>query len=236
VQYQVQNKTIGLIGGIGWASAAEYYRLINELVLKRTGISHSARVVLLSLDQHDFTSRAAEADPQAIHDFLVMQANKLQAAGADFFIFCANGAHRFVPAILPRLPLPFVSIVDATVSQVQASGIQKVGLLGVRQTMSGNFYHEKLSAAGITTLTPDATTQDSIHDIIYSELIHNRLTEKSRALFLDYIQALADQGAEGVILGCTEIPSLISQEDVSMPVFNTTSIHCQAIVDFAFAS
>ncbi|MFZ6873128.1 aspartate/glutamate racemase family protein [Undibacterium sp. Di27W] len=235
MQIPGQIKTIGLIGGIGWASSAEYYRLINELVAERMGLSHSARIVLSSLDQYDFTSRAAEKDPQAIADFLVAQVQNLQNAGADFFLFCANGAHRFVPAILPRLPLPLISIVDVTVNQVQASGIHKVGLLGVKQTMAGSFYHDKLSAAGISTLTPDAATQERIHDIIYSELIHNRLTEKSRKLFIDYIRALTDQGAQGVILGCTEIPLLIHQTDVSIPVFNTTALHCQAAVDFALA-
>ncbi|MFZ6746290.1 aspartate/glutamate racemase family protein [Undibacterium sp. JH2W] len=231
----MQNKTIGLIGGIGWASSAEYYRLINELTTERMGLSHSARIILSSLDQYDFTTRAAEEDPQAIAEFLVDQVHKLKNAGADFFLFCANGAHRFVPAILPYLPLPLISIVDVTVNQVQATGIKKVGLLGVRQTMAGRFYHDKLSAAGITTLTPDAPTQNQIHEIIYSELIHNRLTESSRMFFIDCIRALADQGAQGVILGCTKIPLLIHQKDVSMPVFNTTALHCQAAVDFAFA-
>ncbi len=235
MQYPMQIKTIGLIGGIGWASSAEYYRLINELVTQRLGLAHSARIIMSSLDQYDFTSRAAEENPQAITDFLIGQAHKLKAAGADFFLFCANGAHRFVPAILPHLPLPLISIVDATVNQVQASGIHTVGLLGVRQTMQGSFYHDKLSAAGIRTLTPDTGTQDSIHHIIYIELIHNRLSEKSRMLFIDYIQALANQGAQGIILGCTEIPLLISQSDVNLPVFNTTAIHCQAAVEFAFA-
>lgn len=231
----MQKKTIGLIGGIGWASSAEYYRLINELTAARLGLAHSARIVLLSLDQYDFTSRAAESDPLDISNFLVTQIHKLKDAGADFFLFCANGAHRFVPAILPRLPMPLVSIVDATVDKVKASGIEKVGLLGVRQTMAGSFYHDRLSAVGIATLTPDAATQDNIHDIIYNELIHNRLTQKSRALFVAYIQALADQGAQGIILGCTEIPLLIRQEDVALPIFNTTALHCQAAVDFAFA-
>ncbi|MCH8620332.1 amino acid racemase [Undibacterium sp. TS12] len=231
----MQKKTIGLIGGIGWASSAEYYRLINELTAARLGLAHSARIVLLSLDQYDFTSRAAESDPLAICNFLVTQVHKLKDAGADFFLFCANGAHRFVPAIYPRLPMPFVSIVDATVDKVKASGIEKVGLLGVRQTMAGSFYHDRLRAAGIATLTPDTATQDSIHDIIYNELIHNRLTQRSRALFVEYIQALADKGAQGIILGCTEIPLLIRQEDVALPIFNTTAIHCQAAVDFAFA-
>jgi aspartate racemase len=230
----MQAKTIGLLGGIGWASTAEYYRIINELVAARAGDGHSARIVLQSMDQFDFTSRAAAADPQAIVGFIAGQVARLKAGGADFFMFCANGAHRFAPAVLPLVDLPFLSIVDATAVQVRASGIRKVGLLGVRQTMSGRFYHERLAAHGIEVMTPPAEDQETIHNIIYSELVQNRISAASRRVFVDIIAGLAQQGAGGCILGCTEIPLLIGPADVEIPVFNTTQIHCEAAVAFAF--
>jgi aspartate racemase len=231
----MQTKTIGLLGGIGWASTTEYYRIINELVAAREGDAHSARIVLQSMDQFDFTSRAAGADPAAIVSFIVEQARRLKAGGADFFMFCANGAHRFAPAVLPLIDLPFLSIVDATAVQVHASGIQKVALLGVKQTMAGHFYHDRLAAHGIDVVTPSAADQETIHTIIYSELVHNRISDTSRRVFADIIAGLAAQGAGGCVLGCTEIPLLIGQDDVDIPVFNTTQIHCEAAVAFALA-
>jgi aspartate racemase len=228
-------KTIGLIGGIGWASTAEYYRLINERIGQRLGVAHSAKIVLFSLDQFDFTSRAAQADPAPIHDFLVGEGVRLKAAGADFFLFCANGVHRFADNLIPRIGLPFVSIVDETAKRVQASQLKKVGLLGVKQTMAGRFYHERLEACGVQTLTPPPRDQELIHEIIYSELVHNRMSPESRAVFVRIIKDLENAGAGGVILGCTEIPLLIGQHDVDIPVFNTTEIHCDAAVAFALA-
>jgi len=229
----MQTKTIGLLGGIGWASTAEYYRIINELVAAREGDRHSARIVLQSMDQFDFTSRAAGADPQVIVGFIAEQVARLKAGGADFFMFCANGAHRFAPALMRLVDLPFLSIVDATASQVRASGIQKVGLLGVKQTMAGRFYQERLALHGIDVITPSAADQETIHDIIYGELVQNRISDASRRVFADIIASLAQQGAEGCILGCTEIPLLIGPADVEIPVFNTTRIHCDAAVKFA---
>jgi aspartate racemase len=231
----MQIKTIGLLGGIGWASTAEYYRIINELVAAREGDRHSARIVLQSMDQFDFTSRAAAADPQVIVGFIAEQVARLKAGGADFFMFCANGAHRFAPAVLPLVDLPFLSIVDATAAQVRASGIQKVGLLGVKQTMAGRFYHERLALHGIDVITPSAADRETIHDIIYGELVQNRISNASRGVVVDIIASLAQQGAEGCILGCTEIPLLIGPADVEIPVFNTTQIHCDAAVEFALA-
>jgi aspartate racemase len=206
---------------------------MNELVAARLGDTHSARIVLQSMDQFDFTSRAATADPQAIVGFIAEQVARLKAGGADFFMFCANGAHRFAPAVLPLVDLPFLSIVDATAVQVRASGIRKVGLLGVKQTMSGRFYQERLALHGIDVITPSAADQESIHDIIYSELVQNRISNASRRVFVDIIAGLAQQGAGGCILGCTEIPLLVGPEDVEIPVFNTTQIHCDAAVAFA---
>lgn len=230
----MQERTIGLLGGIGWASTAHYYRLINELVAAREGDAHSARIVLHSMNQHDFTSRAASADPTEIIRFLVSQVAHLQSGGADCFVLCANGAHRFAPALLAQVELPFISIVDATAHQVQASGMRKVSLLGVKQTMAGRFYHERLEAAGIEVLTPQAADQETLHNIIYSELVQNRLTDASRRTVVGIIDKLAALGAQGCILGCTELPLLVKPADTSCPVFDTTAIHCQAVLEFAF--
>lgn len=232
----VQIKTIGLIGGIGWASSLEYYRLINEAVTARMGPAHSARIILVSLNQFDFTSRAAEESPAAIEAFLMETGDRLKTAGADFFLLCANGAHRYAPAVVPNIDLPFVSIVDETAKQVQLSGVKKVGLLGVKQTMSGNFYQNALANLGVTAVTPHAADQHTVHEIIYSELVHNRVSENSRTVFVKIIDQLIADGAEAIILGCTEIPLLIRPEDVAVPVFNTTEIHCDAAVRFAFGA
>jgi len=231
----MQRKTIGLLGGIGWASTAAYYRHLNEQIAARLGDAHSARIVVQSMDQFDFTSRAAHADPALILRFIAEQVARLKAGGADFFLFCANGAHRFVPALLPLVDLPFLSIVDATASEVRASGIRKVGLLGVQQTMSGHFYHERLAEHGVDVITPSAADQATIHAIIYNELVHNRISASSRRIFVDIIDGLATQGAQGCILECTEIPLLISAADVTIPVFDTMQIHCKAAVAYALA-
>ncbi|PHV40449.1 aspartate racemase [Janthinobacterium sp. BJB304] len=229
----VQHKTIGLIGGIGWASTLEYYRLLNEMLVARIGPAHSARIMLVSIDQADFVAHAAQPDSRAIEQFLVAEGQRLQGMGADFFLLCANGAHRFAPAVVPRIGLPFISIVEETAKRVQQSGVRKVGLLGVKQTMAGRFYHDALEQQGIATVTPDAADQEILHDIIYTELVQNIFTDASRNIFLEIIEKLRRQGAQGVILGCTEIPLLIQPGDIDLPLFNTTAIHCEAAVAFA---
>lgn len=135
------------------------------------GDAHSARMAIISMDQFDFISRAAQDTPEAIHQFLIQQAARLQAGGAELFLLCANGAHRFVPAVLPSIGLPFISIVDETSKRVQGAGIQTVGLLGVKQTMAGTFYHESLAAHGVEVLTPSHDDQELLHDIISTKLV-----------------------------------------------------------------
>ena len=229
----MQHKTIGLIGGIGWASTLEYYRLLNEMLVARIGPAHSARIMLVSIDQADFVAHAAQADSHAIEQFLVKEGQRLQGMGADFFLLCANGAHRFAPAVVPRIGLPFISIVEETAKRVQQSGVRKVGLLGVKQTMAGRFYHDALERFGIATVTPDAADQEVVHDIIYKELVQNIVTDASRNIFLGIIEKLRLQGVQGVILGCTEIPLLVKFGDIDLLLFDTTESHCEAAVAFA---
>ena len=229
----MQHKTIGLIGGIGWASTLEYYRLLNEMLVARIGPAHSTRIMLVSIDQADFVAHAAQADSHAIEQFLVKEGQRLQGMGADFFLLCANGAHRFAPAVVPRIGLPFISIVEETAKRVQQSGVRKVGLLGVKQTMAGRFYHDALAQRGIATVTPNAADQEVVHDIIYKELVQNIVTDASRNIFLGIIEKLRLQGVQGVILGCTEIPLLVKFGDIDLLLFDTTEIHCEAAVAFA---
>ncbi|MGF6114842.1 aspartate racemase [Janthinobacterium lividum] len=231
----MQHKTIGLIGGIGWASTLEYYRLLNEMLVACIGPAHSARIMLVSIDQADFVAHAAQADSRAIEQFLAKEGQRLQGMGADFFLLCANGAHRFAPAVVPRIGLPFISIVEETAKRVRESGLRKVGLLGVKQTMAGRFYHDVLEQLGIVTVTPDAADQEILHDLIYTELVQNIFTDANRKIFLDIIEKLRRQGVQGVILGCTEIPLLIQQGEVDLPLFNTTAIHCEAAVKFSLS-
>jgi aspartate racemase len=230
----MQKRTIGLIGGIGWASTHDYYRLLNEAVVACMGVEHSARIILTSMNQYDFAARVEQTVPQTIQQFIIQEGQRLKAAGADFFLICANGAHRFAADVVPEIGLPFVSIVDETAAHVQRSGIKKVGLLGVKPTMTGNFYHRTLADMGVETIVPEAADQDILHEIIYSELVHNRVEENSRKVFVDIINKLQQRGAEGVILGCTELPLIIRQSDVNIPIFNTTEIHCEAAIKFAF--
>ncbi len=220
---------------ISVSSRLAYYRLLNAMVLERMGPAHSANIVLVSLNQFDFTSRAAQPSPEHIVAFLKDQIQGLKAAGADFFSLCANGAHRFAPALLPHIDLPFVSIIDATAQRVAESGLRQVGLLGVKQTMSGRFYHERLAQAGVGVITPDETDQDVLHAIIYDELVHNRITEQSRRVVAAIMAKMADAGAQGVILGCTELPLLIQQDPHGSPLFDTMQIHCDAILAHAFS-
>ena len=229
----MQHKTIGLLGGIGWASTLEYYRLLNEMLVARLGPAHSARIMLVSMDQADFVAHAAQADSHAIEQFLVQEGRRLQGMGADFFLLCANGAHRFAPAVVPRIGLPFISIVEETAKRVRQSAVRKVGLLGVKQTMTGRFYHDALEQRGIATVTPDAADQEVVHDIIYKELVQNIVTDASRNIFLGIIEKLRLQGVQGVILGCTEIPLLVKFGDIDLLLFDTTEIHCEAAVAFA---
>ncbi len=227
-------KTIGLIGGMSWESSIEYYRMINQLVKARLGGLHSAKSVMVSVDfaeieilQHQ--GRWAEAAA-----LLVAAAVSLEAGGADFIVLCTNTMHKLAQDIQANTAIPFLHIADATAQRVIDAGIQKIGLLGTRFTMEEDFYSGRLSEKfGLEVLIPGTDERDIVHRVIYDELVLGRIEPHSKSQYLAIIQQLEQRGAQGVILGCTEIGLLVQQSDCRLPLFDTTRIHAEAAVAYA---
>ena len=226
-------KTIGLIGGTTWLSTLEYYRIINETVHKQLGGAHSAHCILYSVDYDEFVAQH-EDNWDAIATSFSGIAQKLERAGADFFLLCANTMHKVADAVQESVHIPLLHIVDVTAEAILEQGIQTVGLLGTKYTMEETFYTHRLHEHfDITTVVPEAQERERIHTVIIDELTHGILTPASRQEYIDIIHSLVSRGAEGVILGCTEIPLLVKQQDVDIPVFDTTMIHAQAAAAYA---
>lgn len=228
-------KKIGLVGGLSWVSTAEYYRLINELVRVKLGGHHSAHVLIESLDENKFIEME-EFDPseKLCEKMIIDAVDVLRRGGAEVIALCANGVHRFEPAIKKSCNVDIVHIADSTAKEVGDSHIQHVGLLGVMKTMEGNFYRDKLFEKNIVVHIPDPTEKKLVHEKIMSELVFGKFTKETQSLFVNICMNLRDNGAEGVILGCTEIPLLMNNaESLPIPLFSTTEIHCKAIVDAA---
>jgi aspartate racemase len=227
-------KTIGMIGGMSWESTVSYYQLVNELVKERLGGLHSARVVLYSVDfaqieELQVTERWDEAG-EALAD----AARAVEAAGADFLVLCTNTMHKVADAIEAAVAVPLLHIAEATASEVKRAGLSTVGLLGTSFTMEQEFYRGRLEQQhGITVLVPDEGDREQVHRIIYGELCRGVIDDTSRDRYREIIRRLAERGAQGVILGCTEISLLVSQADSPVPLFDTTSIHARGAVDFA---
>jgi len=229
-------KTIGLLGGMTWHSTIEYYRLINAGVQERLGGSHSAQCVLYSVDFEQFERLQAEGDWDALAGTMAEAASRAEQAGSDFLLICANTMHRAADAVEAAVSIPLLHIVDATAQEIRKLGLRTVGLLGTRFTMEQEFYRDRLKERhGLEVLVPGSEERKIIHDIIYRELGHGIVSSASRDTYKSAIENLHARGAEGVILGCTEIPLLIRQEDCSLPVFDTTAIHAEAAVEFALA-
>jgi aspartate racemase len=226
-------KTLGLIGGTGWVSTIEYYRLINEDVTRRLGGHEAARCILFSLNFGD-VMRAKEADPEQakVREMLVDAATRLARTGVDGLMLCANTMHWFADSVEQAVALPLVHIGDATGREVRARGFGKVGLLGTLPTMERDFYRTRLAAMGIEVVVPDDVGRQFVNRAIYDELVLDRFLPETRAGFLEVIACLRARGAEGVVLGCTEIPLLVRQEDCEIPLFDTLAIHAKAAVDF----
>lgn len=221
-------KTIGLIGGMSWESTVPYYWHINETVRAQLGGLHSARVLLYSVDFHEIEQLQQAGDWDAAGAAMAAAARALQAGGADFLVLCTNTMHRVADAITAAVPLPLLHIADATADALQAAGVTRVGLLGTRFTMEQDFYRARLRQRGFQVLVPDAPGREDVHRIIYEELCQGVIRDASRARYREVIAALQAQGAEAVILGCTEISLLVGPADAAVPLFDTTALHARA--------
>jgi len=229
-------KTIGLIGGMSWESTLPYYRQINEEVRARLGGLHSAKLILYSVDFHDVERLQETGDWDAAGALLARTAVALQAAGADFLLLCTNTMHRVAAEIEAAVTIPLLHIADATATAVADSGHDTVGLLGTRFTMEEAFYRDRLQQHhGLRVVVPAAAARAAVHRIIYDELCRGIIRHESRELYRKVIDELAAQGAQAVILGCTEIALLVGANDSPLPLFDTAAIHAQAAVDRALA-
>lgn len=229
-------KRLGLIGGSGWPSTLEYYRLLNTYHGQRVGEDHAMDMVIRNLDFGVFSRLLNQGDKNAAVTMLVDGIRDCGRAGAEFFSFSANGLHRFMDEVTAQVNLPYVHIADATAKAVSDSGMKQVGFLGVRATMEGEFYPSKLKHYGIQTLIPSDADRETVDQIIFAELVQNKFLPQSKNKYLEIMNTLKSNGAQGIILGCTEIPLLLSQEDFDLPLFATTEIHCKALVDYALSS
>ncbi len=225
-------KIIGLIGGMSWESTAHYYQSINQQVKQRLGGLHSARIVLYSVDFHDI-ERLQHADKwEEAGACLAHAAHALESAGADFLVMCTNTMHKVAPAIEAAVRIPLLHIADPTARAVKNAGLRTVGLLGTRFTMEQDFYRGRLEAQhGLQILVPDETDREVVHNVIYDELCLGFVRESSRQAYREIIARLVTRGAQGIILGCTEIAMLVSPSDAPVPVFDTTALHALSAVE-----
>lgn len=224
-------QTIGVLGGMSWESSLEWYRLANERVRDRLGGHHSARIVLDSVDFAEVEAMQARGDWDAAGDRLADRARALERAGVELLVLCTNTMHLVADRIQDAVGIPFLHIADVAAEAVNRAGLTTVGLLGTAFTMEQPFYRERLAAHGIRTLVPDADDRRAVHAIIYDELVHGEIREESRQRYREVIDRLVAQGAQGIILGCTEIELLVSADDSPVPVFPTTALHVAAAVD-----
>jgi len=229
-------KTIGLLGGMSWESTIPYYRQINERIKERLGGLHSARIVLYSVDFHDIETLQHAGDWEAAGAMLAGAARALQAAGADFLVLCTNTMHKVAARLEAAVPIPLLHIADPTAAAIQQAGFSTVGLLGTRFTMEEDFYRDRLrDRHGLRVLVPGPEDREIVHRVIYEELCLGVITAASCGEYRRIISALVSQGAQAVILGCTEISLLVSQEDSSVPLFDTTALHARAAAEEALA-
>jgi len=230
-------RTIGLIGGMSWESSAQYYRAINEAVKARLGGFHSARLILYSIDFDELQRLQHAGDWDSAGAMMASAARALEAAGAGCVVVCANTMHKSAPEIEAAVSIPLLHIADATAEAVTKAGLTTVGLLGTRFTMEQDFYRERLEQRhGLRVLIPEQDDRDSVHRIIYDELCVGRIVPASRDEYRRIINSLVARGAQAIILGCTEISLLISQDDVAVPMFDTMALHAGKAVDWSLAT
>ncbi|MFB7123422.1 aspartate/glutamate racemase family protein [Kitasatospora sp. NPDC056273] len=228
-------KTIGLIGGMSWESTAEYYRLLNRLTRERLGGLHSARLVLYSVDFAQIERLQTAGRWEEAGEVLADAARSLEAAGADLLLICTNTMHKVADQVAAAVSVPLLHLADTTAAAVRAAGLRRVGLLGTAFTMEQDFYRGRLAAGGLDVQVPQADSRALIHRVIYEELCVGLVREESRAAYRQVIGELVAGGAEGIVLGCTEIELLVRPEDSPVPVFPTTRLHAEAAVDAALA-
>ena len=229
-------KVIGLIGGMSWESTVPYYRQINETIKERLGGLHSAKIVLYSVDFHEVEQLQHSGDWMAAGALLAKAAQALESAGADFLVLCTNTMHKVAPAIEAAVRIPLLHIADPTAEEIRKTGLSTVGLLGTRFTMEQEFYKDRLRERhGLKVLVPTQQDREIIHRVIYEELCLGKVVDESRSEYRRVMADLMEQGAQAIILGCTEISLLVGQRDSAVPLFDTTAIHARAAAAQALA-
>lgn len=229
-------KTLGLIGGTTWVSTVDYYKYINQLTNERLGGLDIARLILYSVNFGELMKFVNADDWVSVGTFMSEIAVKLEKAGADAIVLCANTTHMVADTVQQSISIPVLHIVDAVAKEIEKQNIGKVGLLGTRFTMERDFFKDRLLGFDIETLVPDAAVREFVHNSIYTELGKDIFLKETKAKYIEIIDDLRDAGANGIILGCTEIPMLIKQADCNIPAFDTTFIHAKYAVDFALSS
>jgi aspartate racemase len=229
-------KTIGLIGGMSWESTVEYYRILNETVKEKLGGLHSARCLLYSVEFQEIAERQKQGAWDELTGMMIDAARLLEKAGAGLLLICANTMHKMADEVEASVSIPLVHIADAAAEAIKGQGLSSVGLLGTRYTMEQDFYKGRLAGRhGLEVLVPDSEERDLIQRVVYEELCLGILNDESRKQFIAIIENLTRKGAQGIVLGCTEIPLLITREDVQVPIFDTTTLHARKAVELALA-
>ncbi len=227
-------KTIGLLGGMSWESTLGYYQAINRAIKQRLGGLNSAQIVLNSVNFAPLEALQHQGNWAAIADSLSSAAKLVEAGGADFLLICTNTMHKIYPEIEAGLKIPLLHIADATAKRLEQDGFSKVGLLGTQFTMEQDFYKGRLADKfGIEAIVPEQRDRELVHKVIYQELCQGKISAESKASFVAIIESLTEQGAQSVILGCTEIGLLVQQQDTAVPLLDTTQVHAEAAVDLA---
>jgi aspartate racemase len=229
-------KTIGLIGGTGWVSTVEYYRIINETANQRLGGLNSAKCILYSLNYAEIDRLNQLDDMRGVFALVSDAAHRVANAGADCIVLCANTLHFFADDLEDHIALPIIHIATATAKAISEKKLSTVGLLGTRQTMEQDFYKSRLHNENIEVFVPEKRDREFIHNAIMNELLRGIFSKDTKGGFLEIIKKLELHGAEGIVIGCTEIPLLITQDDLASPIFNTLAIHSVAAVDFALSA
>ena len=228
-------KTIGLIGGMSWESTAEYYRIINEAVKERLGGFHSAKIVMYSVDFKEIRELQLEAGWDEATNLMIDAARRVERGGADFVLICTNTMHEMAEEVEASISIPLLHIADVTAERIISSGLKKVGLLGSAFTMEQDFYKGRLiDKYGLEVVIPSQIERQVVDNIIFNELCLGEIKDSSREQIETIMGNLVDDGAQGIILGCTELPSLVKQKDCSVPLFDTTAIHAKAAAEYAF--